>query len=131
MLVFVYGTLTDSERVASVVETFEFAGDATLLGLHRIDGRYPTLAPGGRTEGRLLETPDMDALDSYEGVERGLYSRITVPGDSDSTERIAVYVGDPAKLGVAEPISWPGDGSLESRIYRFVEDNNVRIRTTD
>ncbi len=73
MLVFVYGTLTDPERVASVVETFEFVGDATLVGLHRVDGRYPTLAPGGQTDGKLLETPEMDALDSYEGVARGLY----------------------------------------------------------
>lgn len=131
MLVFAYGTLTDPERAASVVETFEFAGEATLVGLHRTDGRYPTLAPGGRTNGRLLETPDIDALDSYEGVERGLYSRITVPGDGELTERVAVYVGDPDELDVAKPISWPGEGSLESRIRRFVDNNNVRVYTSD
>nr|WP_255666147.1 gamma-glutamylcyclotransferase family protein [Haladaptatus sp. DYF46] len=131
MLVFVYGTLTDPERVASVVETFEFVGDATLLGLHRVDGRYPTLAPGGRTDGRLLETSDMDALDSYEGVGRGLYSRITVPSERESGERVAIYVGDPAKLGVPEAISWPGDGSLETRIRRFIENTEVRVRTSE
>jgi gamma-glutamylaminecyclotransferase len=131
MLVFVYGTLTDPARVASVVETFEFVGEATLVGLHRADGRYPTLAPGGRTDGRLLETPDMNALDSYEGVERGLYSRITVPGEGESAERVAVYVGDPDELDVARPISWPGEGSLESRIRRFVDNNTVRVHTFD
>lgn len=131
MLVFVYGTLTDPERVASVVETFEFAGDATLLGLHRVDGRYPTLAPGGQTDGRLLETPAMDALDSYEGVGRGLYARVTVPSDRRSTDRVAIYVGDPDKLGVSEAISWPGDGSLESKIHRYIDSNKVRVRTSD
>ncbi len=89
MRVFVYGTLTDPDRIASVVETFEFVGTATLVGLHRVEGRYPTLAPGGETEGRLLDTPDVEALDAYEGVERGLYCRVTVP------DGIAVYVGDP------------------------------------
>nr|WP_254662887.1 gamma-glutamylcyclotransferase family protein [Haladaptatus sp. W1] len=131
MLVFVYGTLTDPERVASVVETFEFVGDATLVGLHRVDGRYPTLAPGGHTEGRLLETPDVGALDSYEGVERGLYSRVPIPGDGTSEDEIAVYVGDPTKLDATESISWPGDGPLESRIYQYVENGMVRVRTND
>lgn len=130
MLVFVYGTLTDPKRVADVVETFEFVGDATLVGLHRVDGRYSTLAPGGETEGRLLETPDIDALDSYEGVDRGLYNRVTVPSAEPSVDGIAVYVGDPTKLGVTEPVSWPGDGSFESRMSQFFDRQGVRVETT-
>lgn len=124
MRVFVYGTLTDSDRVASVVEQFEFVGAATLVGLHRVEGRYPTLAPGGETEGKLLDTPNAQALDSYEGVERGLYCRVTVRDD------VAVYVGDPTKLDVETSVSWPGDGSFEDRVRRFVEGRNIHVRAS-
>lgn len=131
MLVFVYGTLTDPDRVESVVETFEFAGDATLVGLHRVDGRYPTLAPGGETKGRLLETPNIDALDSYEGVERGLYSRIGISAERSSAGKIAVYVGSPTELDVREPVSWPGEGKFEDRVRQFIDERSVRIRADD
>jgi hypothetical protein len=29
---------------------------ATLHGLHRVEGQYPTLAPGGSVAGRVLRT---------------------------------------------------------------------------
>ncbi len=127
MLVFVYGTLTNPDQVASVVETFEFADDAVLSGLHRVDGRYPTLAPGGQTEGRLLDVPDVEPLDSYEGVERGLYARVAVPAES---ETVQLYVGNPNLLGV-EDVSWPGDGTFEQRVERFVSEQNVTIRMAE
>lgn len=76
---FVYGTLTDRERAESVLESVEFGEDATLEGLHRVDGEYPTLAPGGSVESRLIRTPDVDDLDAYERVDRGLYVRASVP----------------------------------------------------
>ena len=79
MDVFVYGTLTDPKRVARVVSEFEFLGPAELDGMHRVDGRYPTLAPGGAVTGLLLRTPDVAALDAYEGVDAGLYVRASVP----------------------------------------------------
>ncbi|WP_227353000.1 gamma-glutamylcyclotransferase family protein [Haladaptatus salinisoli] len=129
MRVFVYGTLTDPNRVASVVETFEFVGDAVLSGLHRVDGRYPTLAPGGETDGRLLETDDVAALDAYEGVEYGLYVRVAVPTAEGGEAE--VYVGDANRLGVAESVSWPGGGTLERRVRRFVDDRDVRVRVTE
>jgi gamma-glutamylcyclotransferase (GGCT)/AIG2-like uncharacterized protein YtfP len=79
--VFVYGTLTDAERVADVLDTYRFVGPAVCLGLRRVEGRYPTLVPGGRVAGRVLETPELDRLDAYEGVDTGLYVRLRLPID--------------------------------------------------
>jgi len=152
--VFVYGTLTDPDRVAEVLETpseasddddqnatgatasWSFVADATLGGLHRVDGRYPTLAPGGRVDGRILQTDAVAALDAYEGVDRGLYVRVPVPsaddeavgggGDADP-DAVAVYVGDPDRLDVDEAIAWPGDGDLERRVRRYVDANDVAV----
>ncbi|UWM54145.1 hypothetical protein N0B31_18760 [Salinirubellus salinus] len=48
MDVFVYGTLTDSDVATRVLgDASEYGPDARLTGLHPVDGRYPTLAPGG------------------------------------------------------------------------------------
>ncbi|OLZ42614.1 gamma-glutamylcyclotransferase [Natrinema saccharevitans] len=157
MTVFVYGTLTDPERVASVLETTPseavrlFVGPATLEGLHRVDGRYPTLVPGGSVGGRLLAVDDaaLERLDRYEGVDNGLYVRVAVPifdddGDSpaDSSEtaslepapgapadRSWVYVGDPARLAV--DATWPGDGPFGDRVRRFVSRADVVIRNPE
>ncbi|UPW01849.1 gamma-glutamylcyclotransferase [Halorussus gelatinilyticus] len=135
MEVFVYGTLTDPERVARVLPTFEFRGAATLDGLHRVEGEYPTLAPGGRTDGRLLETPEIEALDAYEGVERGLYVRVSVPvasgnhgedRDRDRKGDAELYVGDPATLGA--DAEWPGTGSFAERVRRFCRESEVAVR---
>ena len=155
MDVFVYGTLTDADRVADLLDEFSFRGDATLRGLRRVEGAYPTLVPGGSVDGRILRTPEIDRLDAYEGVDRGLYVRVPVPveggegrggegqrfdgigdgggrgngngiGDGDSA---AVYVGDADALDVVEPVRWPDDGSLADRIAVFVAENGVIIRT--
>jgi gamma-glutamylcyclotransferase (GGCT)/AIG2-like uncharacterized protein YtfP len=117
--VFVYGTLTDPERVVEVLDEpreWSFVGDATLRGLHRADGRYPTLAPGGRVDGRLLETDAIGALDAYEGVDRGLYVRVPVPcvdyapvgGDSNG-EGDPGDEADPAAEGDPVPENDPVD----------------------
>lgn len=146
MHVFVYGTLTDPERVAEVLDRpreWSFVADATLRGLHRIDGRYPTLAPGGRVDGRLLETDAVAALDAYEGVDRDLYVRVPVPyadsgvGNSDrdadggsvedDPDAVSVYVGDPDRLDVDESVAWPGEGDLERRARRYVDANDVVV----
>lgn len=91
MDVFVYGTLTNPETVRAIVDSFVFVGPAVLEGLRVVDGEYPTLAPpdsggdgrgdmaGPTVAGRLLRTDEVDALDAYEGVENGLYVRVTVP----------------------------------------------------
>lgn len=110
MDVFVYGTLTDPEQVGQVLDSFVFVGPATLSGLHAVDGTYPTLAPGGRTAGRLLRTEAIDALDAYERVDDGLYTRVAVPldGGEDHPDEAAVYVGNPDRLDVEGDVDWRG-----------------------
>lgn len=124
--VFVYGTLTDPEQVGSLLDRFSLGPSATLRGLHRVEGRYPTLAPGGECAGRLLETPELDRLDAYEGVDRGLYVRVTVPiSDGETAE---CYVGDPALLDV--DAGWPGTGPFDERVRSYLTENAVSIDRT-
>jgi gamma-glutamylcyclotransferase (GGCT)/AIG2-like uncharacterized protein YtfP len=131
MHVFVYGTLTDPGRVETVLDEYAFRGRATLQGLHRVEGRYPTLAPGGAVEGRVLETPEIAALDRYEGVEDGLYCRVSVPvtdapaAPIDDTT-VAVYVGDPDRLDA--PADWPGSGPLERRVQQYLSEHEVSFK---
>jgi gamma-glutamylcyclotransferase (GGCT)/AIG2-like uncharacterized protein YtfP len=128
MDVFVYGTLTEPARVESVVDSYAYLGSAVLDGLHPVEGEYPTLAPGGRTGGRLLRTDDVAALDRYEGVASGLYVRVAVPSRSDDREAVFVYVGDPARLGV--DAAWPGEGSFADRVERYVASEDVTVSPT-
>lgn len=124
--VFVYGTLADADQAQALLDDWRFDGPAALDGLHRVEGRYPTLAPGGRTEGRLLVTPQLDALDAYEGVDAGLYVRVGVPlVDGD---RAWLYVGDPTRLDAAA--DWPGEGPFADRVRRSLETEGVRVRRT-
>lgn len=131
---FVYGTLTDPGRVAAVLADgaddleYEFANLATLEGLHRVDGEYPTLAPGGSVDGRLLEVDPagIEMLDAYEGVERGLYVRVAVPVADDGTAW--VYVGDPDALAVADAVSWPPGRQFRDRVQTYLERERVVVR---
>ena len=134
MLVFVYGTLTDPERAAAVLDDWRYVGEAVLDGMYHVDGQYPTLAPGGSVDGRLLETDEVDRLDAYEGVDRGLYVRVAVPlrctepseDDARCDETVAVYVGDPDRL--AATAEWPGDGDFGERVTAYVDENDVAVR---
>jgi gamma-glutamylcyclotransferase (GGCT)/AIG2-like uncharacterized protein YtfP len=141
VLVFVYGTLTDPDRARRVLERDpEYVAPAVVDGLRRVDGDYPTLAPGGTCEGRLLRgcRPDRDRLDAYEGVDRGLYVRVSVPfvPDADATGdgartlgTVETYVGDPERLDV--PVEWPGDGTLAERVRRYVRREDVVVRRAE
>ncbi|MDL5362742.1 gamma-glutamylcyclotransferase [Halalkalicoccus sp. NIPERK01] len=121
--VFVYGTLTDPERADALLDRYRIGPDAVLRGLHRVEGRYPTLAPGSEVRGRLLETPELDRLDAYEGVESGLYARVTLPvSDGVNAE---CYVGDPGPLGA--DAEWPGTGPFDARVRSYLEDHAVEI----
>jgi gamma-glutamylcyclotransferase (GGCT)/AIG2-like uncharacterized protein YtfP len=121
---FVYGTLRDPERTRELLGHAAFGPDARLVGLGRASGRYPTLVPGGATDGRVLRLSgnDLAALDAYEGVDRGLYVRVRIPGDDRDCW---TYVGDPDALSV--DVEWPGDGPLESRVQRYVAATDVRV----
>ena len=125
MNAFVYGTLCEPDHTRRVLGHADYVSSATLTGLHRVSGRYPTLAPGGSIEGRILRLSgdDLQALDAYEGVERGLYVRVRVPFEDGA---VWTYVGDPNALGV--DVAWPGDGPFESRVKRYVERNDVQVR---
>ncbi|MFT4921847.1 MAG: gamma-glutamylcyclotransferase (GGCT)/AIG2-like uncharacterized protein YtfP [Haloarculaceae archaeon] len=122
---FVYGTLIDPDSASSVLDAFTYRGPATLVGCHRVEGRYPTLAPGGEVAGRLLATDETAALDRYEGVSSGLYVRVSVPVD-DADEPVETYVGDPDRLGA--PATWPGDGLFERRVRAYLHDHDVFVR---
>lgn len=131
MEVFVYGTLTDSDQAGAVLEEFSFEGAATLVGLRRVRGRYPTIAPPtddgeSSVEGRILATPDVASLDAYEGVDRDLYVRTTVPAPNG---RVSVYVGNPDLLDASA--DWPGEGPFADRVEQYVERNPVSIRRDD
>jgi gamma-glutamylcyclotransferase (GGCT)/AIG2-like uncharacterized protein YtfP len=140
---FVYGTLTEPERVEQVVESYAFLGPAVLRGLHPVSGTYPTLAPGGRVGGRLLRTDDVDALDAYEGVDQGLYVRVGVPREgvtggggaredgADAAAPVFVYVGDPGALNAEAAVDWPGDGPLSERVERYVAEHGVVVSPSE
>ena len=142
-VVFVYGTLTDRTRVAELLTEYTIGPAAVCEGLHRVDGRYPTLGPGGEATGQLLATPECDRLDSYEGLDRGLYCRVSVPvgspeaagmGDRPQSERspfdsdtAEVYIGDPSALGVGRRVGWPDAGSFRQSVVEYVKTHSVRI----
>lgn len=125
MDVFVYGTLTDPATAGRFLDSYEFSRDAELDGLHRLDGEYPTLAPGGSCEGRILSTPALAPLDRYEGVERGLYVRQSLRLDGSGSAEC--YIGDPEALGV--PDEWPGSGPFHDRVERYLQANEVVVTT--
>ena len=113
MNVFVCDTLTDRD---------EFRGAAELDGLHRVDGAYPTLVPGGTCDGRVLSTPKRETFDRYEGVDRGRYVRCSLPVAGGGT--VACYVGDPAALDA--PDEWPGTEPFPGR---YLDASRVPVDT--
>lgn len=138
-VVFVYGTLTDPDRLSAVLERYTLGPPAVCEGLQRVDGTYPTLAPGESVDGRLLATSELAQLDAYEGLDRGLYCRVSVPlsrtPDSDAVDSAfqvdtaEVYVGNPSLLDVSDRIEWPASGPFEHRVRSYVESESVHIRS--
>ena len=131
-LLFVYGTLTDDTQVAALLDSYRFVGDADCVGLSRIDGRYPTLVPGDRVSGRLLETPERERLDRYEGVDSGLYHRFRLPVETGSEATVnhdeaSVYIGALAGLGIDPTPAqrWPGDGPFADRVAAYLSAHAV------
>lgn len=127
MEVFTYGTLTDPARVDAVLTEWTAGPAAVVEGLHRVEGTYPTLAPGGTVEGRILRTEEVDALDRYEGVASGLYVRTEIPHVDGG--KVAAYVGDPERLDAAA--TWPADGEFAARVAWYVRAHDVTVRSRD
>jgi len=78
--------------------------------------------------GRLLRTDEMATLDEYERVDDGLYTRVSVPlcsPDGDPEGEVAVYVGDPGRLGAGAV--WPGAGAFPDRVRHAVADAGVTV----
>jgi len=126
MDVFVYGRLLDPHEALRVIPDVTFGPNATLDGLHTVERKHPTLAPGGSAAGQLLSTEQIGALDAYEGVDEGLYVRVEVPSADGGT--VAAYVGDPDRLDSGASIEWPGEGELEERVARYVDREGVVVR---
>lgn len=136
-VVFVYGTLTDPDRVSTLLDSYTLGPSACCHGLRRIEGTYPTLAPGEQVSGRLLATPELSQLDTYEGVDRGLYCRVSVPlstvGLSNpldvpfAVETVELYVGNPSLLTVSEVVEWPVSGPFEHQVRTYLDTHSVRV----
>ena len=137
-VVFVYGTLTNPTQVSRLLDEYSFGPEVVCHGLQRVEGRYPTLVPGGQVAGRLLSTPETERLDSYEGVDRGLYCRVSVPLAADwpqdaadnsvfTADTVEIYIGDPAVLDVSEDTDWPDGGSFRQCVNECIQTNNISI----
>ena len=130
-LVFVYGTLTDDAQVAALLDSYRVVGEAVCVGFKRVDGRYPTLVPGESVSGRLLETSEIDRLDRYEGVDRGLYHRVSVSLASSlaaslSATTAEVYLAAPNVIGLGSLEEyWPGEGSFRARVDRHLGATHI------
>ena len=135
MRVFVYGTLTDPDQTATLLEDgpseYEFGSTAVLEGVHRVDGHYPTLAPGGSVEGRLLVVDEtaLERLDQYEGVDRGLYTRVAV--SQIDQQPVWTYVGDPERLDVDLDTPWPDGPSFRAAVRSYLDRTETAVRTIE
>jgi gamma-glutamylcyclotransferase (GGCT)/AIG2-like uncharacterized protein YtfP len=107
---FVYGTLTDPERVTALTGKQFSAVDATLTGFERVESPlgYPYIfpRPGAVVHGVLLRNIDPASLvhlDAYE-AEGELYRRQVVEVEVVGTRLAAMtYVGHGIRVSTAYP----------------------------
>lgn len=81
--VFVYGTLKSGGSNVSILDGCERVSAGEVGGvLYDIDGEFPALVLYGSTpvDGEIWRCPveKLDALDSFEGVQQGLFRRVGV-----------------------------------------------------
>lgn len=117
MRLFAYGTLQDPARLATVIGggPIRVIGAGTIQGVLYDAGEYPALcAAAGATEtvpGLLLELEDtaLAALDRYEGVASGLYTRqrCAVALKDGETADAWVYVYARSVRGLPRIAAWP------------------------
>jgi gamma-glutamylcyclotransferase (GGCT)/AIG2-like uncharacterized protein YtfP len=107
---FVYGTLTDPERVTALTGKYFSAVDAALTGFERIESPlgYPYILPkpGAVVHGVLLcdiDPASLVRLDAYE-AEGELYRRQVVEVEVVGTRRSAMtYVGHGIRASTTYP----------------------------
>jgi len=118
---FVYGTLTDPERVTALTGKQFDRVDATLSGFERVDSPlgYPYILPrpSDIVRGVLLLNIDPDSLlqlDAYE-AEGDLYRRqVVVVEVADRRVAAVTYVGHAIRASVAPmPARWTDPSQLE------------------
>ena len=118
---FVYGTLTDPERVTALTGRQFERLDATLSGFERVNSPlgYPFILPrpGAVVRGVLLLNLDLGSLvqlDAYE-AEGDLYRRqLVVVEVADGRVSAMTYVGHGIRASVEPPPTrWSGPGHWE------------------
>lgn len=141
--VFVYGSLMFPEIYRKVTGSVPELTDAKLPGFRRyaVEGRgYPAIAPEseGNVEGKLLinvSDDELQALDSYEGISSGLYSRCRVQvegpnGQVEAETYVAGYALEKRLKGEWDPAEFEKSylGKPSARIaadFRAIEDNKL------
>ncbi len=109
-LYFAYGSNMNRALMRRHCPDAKDLGTAALFGCRFMittDG-YPSIVPrsGGRVHGVLwrLSVRDLAALNSYEGIASGLYSRLTLPVRKDGHRMAAtLYVGRSRIAGRPKP----------------------------
>lgn len=117
--VFVYGTLRSQGGADHLLSRATPAGPATVRGRLLAGPGYPALELEGSTEVRgevwLCDAETIAALDSYEGVEEGLFRRATTEIDGAP---VWVYVAGEVLRRRALPVIESGDWLTWSRSDR-------------
>jgi gamma-glutamylcyclotransferase (GGCT)/AIG2-like uncharacterized protein YtfP len=131
---FVYGTLTDPQRVTALTDK-QFTGvDATLSGFERVESPlgYPFILPmpGAVVRGVLLLNIDpvsLVHLDAYE-AEGDLYRREVVEVEVGGTRLSAMtYVGYGIRASVTQP-SIHRNTSSQRRLFAEATTPTRRLR---
>jgi gamma-glutamylcyclotransferase (GGCT)/AIG2-like uncharacterized protein YtfP len=136
---FVYGTLTDPERVTALTgQQFERV-DATLNGFERVNSPlgYPFILPkaGGTVRGILLLNLDplsLVQLDAYE-AEGDLYRRqVVVVEVADRRVAAVTYVGHAIRASVAPmPTRWADLSQPEDLVETSIPSRRLRAPFAD
>ena len=136
---FVYGTLTDPDRVTALTgQQFERV-DATLNGFERVNSPlgYPFILPkaGGIVRGVLLLNLDpisLVQLDAYE-AEGDLYRRqVVVVEVADRRVAAVTYVGHAIRASVAPmPMPWADPSQPEDLVETSTPSRRLRTLFPD
>jgi len=114
---FFYGTLMDSPALRRVIGDTDARGigPARVRGTLYDTGEYPALVLSGHAEipGVLVEIQPgaVAALDAYEGVAEGLYSRRRIAATTADGERVLAwtYVYERSVVGLCRIWRWDTD----------------------